>query len=122
LFFFSIGIHFIGLPDGAEAKNLTNTLNADGILTIQIPVRNYRPPLTPTNQFQQFNLPTNIGNNDSYSVHDQQLKLTFDLTGYKPDDVSVKVNDNVLKGKISFSSSFILIEKSNLIFSSSCSC
>jgi HSP20 family molecular chaperone IbpA len=27
------------------------------------------------------------------------LKLTFDLSGYKPDDVSVKVNDNVLKGK-----------------------
>ncbi|CAF5128052.1 unnamed protein product, partial [Rotaria socialis] len=25
------------------------------------------------------------------------LKLTFDLNGYKPDDVTVKVNDNVLK-------------------------
>ena len=30
---------------------------------------------------------------------DQQLKLTFDLSGYKPDDVNVKVNDNVLKGR-----------------------
>ena len=38
------------LPDGAEAKKLTNTLSADGILTIQIPVRDYRPPLTPTYQ------------------------------------------------------------------------
>jgi HSP20 family molecular chaperone IbpA len=87
----------IGLPDGAEAKNLTNTLSADGILTIQIPVRNYRPPLTPTYQSPQFNLPTNLSANDSYSVADQQLKITFDLSGYKPDDVSVKVNDNVLK-------------------------
>jgi HSP20 family molecular chaperone IbpA len=91
---------FIGLPDGADAKKLTNTLSADGILTIQIPVRDYRPPLTPTHQSQQFNLSTNIGSNDSYSVGDQQLKLTFDLSGYKPDDVSVKVNDNVLKGII----------------------
>ncbi|CAF1184443.1 unnamed protein product [Rotaria magnacalcarata] len=87
----------IGLPDGADAKKLTNTLSADGILTIQIPVRDIRPPLTPTLQTQQFNLPTSIGTNDSYSVADQQLKLTFDLSGYKPDDVSVKVNDNVLK-------------------------
>ncbi len=90
----------IGLPDGAEAKNLTNTLSADGILTIQIPVRNYRPPLTPTYQSPQFNLPTNLSANDSYSVADQQLKITFDLSGYKPDDVSVKVNDNVLKGRL----------------------
>lgn len=74
-------------------------MSADGILTIQIPVRDYRPPLTPTNQSQQFNLPANLGANDSYSVADQQLKLTFDLSGYKPDDVTVKVNDNVLKGK-----------------------
>jgi HSP20 family molecular chaperone IbpA len=88
----------IGLPDGADAKKLTNTLSADGILTIQIPVRDYRPPLTPTHQSQHFNLPTNVGTNDSYSIGDQQLKLTFDLSGYKPDDVSVKVNDNVLKG------------------------
>ncbi|CAF0767013.1 unnamed protein product [Adineta ricciae] len=87
----------IGLPDGADAKKLTNTLSADGILTIQIPVRDYRPPLTPTHQPHQFNLPTNLSSNDSYSVGDQQLKLTFDLSGYKPDDVSVKVNDNVLK-------------------------
>jgi HSP20 family molecular chaperone IbpA len=70
------------------------------MLTIQIPVRDYRPPLTPTYQTQSFNLPTSIGANDSYSGKDQQLKLTFDLSGYKPDDVSVKVNDNVLKGKI----------------------
>ncbi|CAF2522442.1 unnamed protein product [Rotaria sp. Silwood2] len=87
----------IGLPDGAEPKSLTNTLSADGILTIQIPVRDYRPPLTPTYQSQHHNLPTNINTNDSYSFGDQQLKLTFDLNGYKPDDVNVKVNDNVLK-------------------------
>jgi len=42
-------------------------------------------------------LPTGSGAADTYSVGDQQLKLTFDLSGYKPDDVSVKVNDNVLK-------------------------
>ncbi|CAF1007173.1 unnamed protein product [Adineta steineri] len=88
----------IGLPDGAEPKNLTNTLSGEGILTIQIPVRDYRPPLTPTYQTQSFNLPSNINNNSSFAVRDnQQLKLTFDLSGYKPDDVSVKVNDNVLK-------------------------
>jgi HSP20 family molecular chaperone IbpA len=93
----------IGLPDGAEAKKLTNTLSADGILTIQIPVRDYRPPLTPTHQSsQQFNLPTNLGGNDTYAVGDQQLKLTFDLSGYKPDDVNVKVNDHVLKGRLVF--------------------
>jgi len=88
----------LGLPVGAEPKNLTNTLSADGILTIQIPVRDYRPPISPTYQTQQFNLPANRSLNDSYAVGDQQLKLTFDLSGYKPDDVSVKVNDNVLKG------------------------
>ncbi|CAF3322663.1 unnamed protein product [Rotaria socialis] len=87
----------IGLPDGADPKNLTNTLSNDGILTINIPVRDYRPPLTPTYQTQQFNLPTNINTKDSCAVADQQLKLTFDLNGYKPDDVTVKVNDNVLK-------------------------
>lgn len=91
-----------GLPDGAEAKKLTNTLSADGVLTIQIPVRDIRPPLTPTYQTQQFNLPTSIGSNDSYSVGDKQLKLTFDLSGYRPDDVNVKVNDNVLKGKFNY--------------------
>jgi HSP20 family molecular chaperone IbpA len=89
---------FIGLPDGADAKKLTNTLSADGILNIQIPVRDYRPPSTPTQSSTQFHLPTNMGSNDSYAIGEQQLKLTFDLSGYKPDDVSVKINDNVLKG------------------------
>lgn len=89
-----------GLPEGAEAKRLTNTLSADGILTIQIPVRDHRPPVTPTQALQQqIHLPSNIGANNSYSIGEQQLKLTFDLSGYKPEDVSVKVNDNVLKGK-----------------------
>jgi len=87
----------IGLPDGADAKRLTNTLSADGILTIQIPVRDYRPPTTPTQSSTAFHLPTNLGENNSYAVGDQQLKLTFDLSGYRPDDVSVKVNENVLK-------------------------
>lgn len=90
------------MPDGAEPKRLTNSLSADGVLTIQIPVRDHRPPLTPTHQSQQFNLSANLGANDSYSVADQQLKLTFDLSGYKPDDVTVKVNDNVLKGTFDF--------------------
>lgn len=89
----------LGLPDGAEPKRLTNTLNADGLLTIQIPVRDYRPPLTPSSQSQQFNLPSTLSQHDSYGGADQQLKLTFDLSGYKPDDVNVKVNNNVLKGK-----------------------
>jgi HSP20 family molecular chaperone IbpA len=99
----------LGLPDGAEAKQLTNTLSADGVLTIQIPVRDYRPPLTPPSHSQQFNLPTNLNGNDSYSVGDQQLKLTFDLSGYRPDDVSVKVNDNVLKGNFFIPNKIILI-------------
>ncbi|CAF1598418.1 unnamed protein product [Adineta ricciae] len=87
----------IGLPDGADPKNLTNTLSADGILTIQIPVRDYRPPLTPTYQTQTFNTSNTITSNNAYDGRDQQLKLTFDLSGYRPDDVTVKVNDNVLK-------------------------
>lgn len=97
-----------GLPDGAEAKKLTNTLSADGILTIQIPVRDYRPPLTPTQSSTAFHLPTNLGDNNSYTVGDQQLKLTFDLSGYRPDDVSVKVNENVLKGNQSILSHGLL--------------
>lgn len=101
----------IGLPDGAEPKRLTNTLGADGILTIQIPVRDYRPPLTPTHQSsQQFHLPTNLSGNDSYTVGDQQLKLTFDLSGYKPDDVNVKVNDNILKGILRLCLSLIILD------------
>ncbi len=113
---------FLGLPDGAEAKKLTNTLSADGILTIQIPVRDYRPPLTPTYQSsQQFNLPTNINTNDTYTVGDQQLKLTFDLSGYKPEDVNVKVNDNVLKGRFIEFIRFFFNQKFYFIFSSSCS-
>lgn len=87
-----------GLPDGADPKNLTNALGADGVLTIQIPVRDHRPPLTPTLRSQQFNLPTNVSTGGSLAEGEQQLKLTFDLSGYKPDDVTVKVNDNVLKG------------------------
>jgi HSP20 family molecular chaperone IbpA len=91
-------------------------LSADGTLTIKIPVRNYRPPLTPTYQSPPFNLPTNLGANDSYSVGDQQLKLTFDLSGYKPDDVSVKVNDNVLKGKFIFSNYLKFQSKIHIFF------
>lgn len=70
---------------------------------IQIPVRDYRPPLTPTQSTssQQFQLPTNLGSSNSVTVGDQQLRLTFDLSGYRPDDVNVKVNDNVLKGECS---------------------
>ena len=112
----------LGLPDGADAKKLTNTLSAEGILTIQIPVRDYRPPVTPTNTSQQFTLPTNLGTNNSYTVGDQQLKLTFDLSGYKPDDVSVKVNDNVLKGNRSvFSVSIQRLTCVRVSSSSSCS-
>jgi HSP20 family molecular chaperone IbpA len=47
-----------------------------------------------------------MNTNDSYTVGDQQLKLTFDLSGYKPDDVNVKVNDNVLKGRLFILKSF----------------
>lgn len=72
------------------------------MLTIQIPVRDNRPAVTPIYRSQDFNMPRNISTNDSYNVGDQQLKLTFDLNGYKPDDVSVKVNDNVLKGSVLF--------------------
>ncbi|CAF1133953.1 unnamed protein product, partial [Didymodactylos carnosus] len=78
---------------GAEAENLTNTFGSDGILSIQIPVRDYRPPPTRIQSNQ-----VNPGNeNDSYSLGDQQLKLTFDLSGYKPEDVNVTVNENVLE-------------------------
>ena len=61
--------------------------------------RDYRPPLTSTHQSQQYHLPSNLNTNSSYSDENQQLKLTFDLSGYRPDDVTVKVSDNVLKGK-----------------------
>lgn len=98
--FDQFNLFIAGLPEGAEAKQLTNTLSIGGILTINIPVRDFRPPLTPTQQSQSFSLPANMNQNDSYSMADQQLKLTFDLSGYKPDDVTVKVNNNVLKGNV----------------------
>ncbi len=59
------------------------------------------------------NLPKNLGTNDSYIVGDQQLKFIFDLNVYKPDDVSVKVNDNVLEGKIRFFSLFRAVHVDN---------
>ena len=86
---------------------------------LQFSVRDYRPPLTHQhiNHHHNLNLPTN--QSDSYSIADQQLKLTFDLSGYKPDDVNVKLNDNVLKGKISLIEK--QIESIRIYFSTSCS-
>ncbi|CAF1027250.1 unnamed protein product [Didymodactylos carnosus] len=83
----------IGLPDGAEAKKITSTLSSEGTLNIQIPVQDYRPLPTPIPS-QQYNLGGGI---DTYSLDDQQLKFTFDLSGYRPEDVNVKVNENLLK-------------------------
>lgn len=97
--------YILGLPEGAEAKQLTNALSSDGILTIKIPVRDYRPPISPSIQATTLASPALATSpNDSVSVSDQQFRLTFDLSGYKPDDVTVKVNNNVLKGKSRFKS------------------
>lgn len=111
----------IGLPQGADVKKLKNSLQSDGTLTIEIPVQdnnNLRPPLSPTGfnkQFSNFSLNDNnltqqsslLSNSSSTAANggliDQtntgkELKLTFDLTGYKPEDLNIKVIDNnVLK-------------------------
>jgi HSP20 family molecular chaperone IbpA len=117
----------IGLPQGADVKKLKNSLQSDGTLTIEIPVQdnnNLRPPLSPTGfnkQFSNFSLNDNnltqqtttantnsslLSNSSSAAnggLIDQtntgkELKLTFDLTGYKPEDLNIKVIDNnVLK-------------------------
>lgn len=35
--------------------------------------------------------------NERVNIGDKELKITFDLTGYKPEDVNIKVTDNTLK-------------------------
>jgi HSP20 family molecular chaperone IbpA len=117
----------IGLPQGADVKRLKNSLQSDGTLTIEIPVQdnnNLRPPLSPTGfnkQFSNFSLndnnltqQTTAANTNSSLLSSsssaangglidqtntgKELKLTFDLTGYKPEDLNIKVIDNnVLK-------------------------
>jgi HSP20 family molecular chaperone IbpA len=107
----------IGLPYGADVKRLKNSLQPDGTLTIEIPVQdnnNLRPPLSPTGinrQFGNFSLNDNNNNNTSTSImttsnlntngglidhsnNGRELRLTFDLAGYKPEDVNIKVIDN----------------------------
>lgn len=114
----------IGLPQGADVKRLKNALQPDGTLTIEIPVQdnaNLKPPLSPTGIDQQFgnfslnekassgtqssvasasqNNSLSCGNSSASGLIDQtndgkELKLTFDLTGYKPEDLSIKVIDN----------------------------
>jgi len=98
----------IGLPFGADVKRLKNSLQSDGTLLIEIPVNgndNLRPPLSPTGldkQFSNFSLNDNKTsttalqsmNNDVQTTHDgKDLRLTFDLNGYKPEDLSIKVID-----------------------------
>ncbi len=118
----------IGLPQGADVKKLKNSLQSDGTLTIEIPVQDnstHRPPLSPTGLHKQFgafslndtnnnvssvnassstsNSLLSNGNGNGNGLIDQtntgkELKLTFDLTGYKPEDLNIKVIDNnVLK-------------------------
>lgn len=114
----------IGLPFGADVKRLKNSLQQDGTLIIEIPVldnETLRPPLSPTGVSKQF---SNFSLNENTAAQQQQqavtsssisgssstgglinttndgkdLRLTFDLTGYKPEDLSIKVIDgNTLK-------------------------
>lgn len=105
----------IGLPQGADVKRLKNALQADGQLVIEIPVQDnssLRPPLSPTGfskQFEGFSLNDNFGKvmssrsdalsnpAESFNLDDKELKITFDLSGYRPEDVNVKVTDHTLK-------------------------
>jgi len=109
----------IGLPHGADVKRLKNALQPDGTLTIEIPVQNndnLQPPLSPTGidaKFGDFSLNENKTTSAAQQQQHQlqstksnasglinqtndgkELKLTFDLTGYKPEDLSIKVIDN----------------------------
>lgn len=105
----------IGLPFGADVKRLKNSLQSDGTLTIEIPVLgndNLKPPLSPidiTKKFNDFNLKEDSIVNKSANYNNsstqntgivettqdgKDLKLTFDLTGYKPEDLSIKVIDS----------------------------
>ncbi|RMZ96151.1 heat shock beta-1 isoform X2 [Brachionus plicatilis] len=102
----------IGLPFGADVKRLKNSLQSDGTLLIEIPVHgndNLKPPLSPLDldkQFNKFSLNEESVNKAYQNASSSQntgivetsqdgkdLKLTFDLTGYKPDDLSIKVID-----------------------------
>ena len=108
----------IGLPQGVDVKRLKNSLQSDGYLYIEIPVidnNNLKPPLSPSGFNKQFNnlslaaapqldrsnllasIPSNTDANERVNIVDKELKITFDLNGYKPEDVSIKVTDNTLK-------------------------
>ena len=114
----------IGLPQGADVKRLKNSLQSDGFLYIEIPVNdnsNLKPPLSPTGFNKQFNnlslssapvsaatttidrnsllssTTSNTDANERVNIGDKELKITFDLNGYKPEDVNIKVTDNTLK-------------------------
>ena len=111
----------IGLPEGADVKRLKNALQPDGTLTIEIPVHDnasLQPPLSPpaaidtakfnnlslneksasaAHQHKQLQQQATNNNNDgliNQTNDGKELKLTFDLTGYKPEDLSIKVIDN----------------------------
>ncbi|CAF0886954.1 unnamed protein product [Brachionus calyciflorus] len=103
----------IGLPFGADVKKLKNSLQSDGTLLIEIPVNGnetLKPPLSPTGldkQFSNFSLSENVAKNSALSSVNnnnntgvietsndgKDLRLTFDLNGYKPEDLSIKVID-----------------------------
>lgn len=104
----------IGLPFGADVKRLKNSLQSDGTLIIEIPVNgndNLKPPLSPIEidkQFNNFNIKEDNINKANMTYQNtpsqnagiiettqdgKDLKLTFDLTGYKPEDLSIKVID-----------------------------
>ena len=115
----------IGLPQGADVKRLKNSLQQDGFLYIEIPVydnTSLKPPQSPgasvNKQFSDLSLSnnraaeslnrsnllsssaaihTNTDANERVNIGDKELKITFDLNGYKPEDVNIKVTDNTLK-------------------------
>jgi HSP20 family molecular chaperone IbpA len=113
----------IGLPQGADVKRLKNSLQTDGFLYIEIPVNDnnsLKPPLSPTGFNKQFtnlslsaapissstamdrnsllsSTTSNTDANERVNINDKELKITFDLNGYKPEDVNIKVTDNTLK-------------------------
>ncbi len=74
-------------------------MQSDGILVIEIPVHEpQRVPQSLNKQFNQMSLDQpQQPVNERFNVEDKDLKITFDLTGYRPEDVNIKCAGNTLK-------------------------
>ncbi len=96
----------LGLPPNADVKRLKNSLQPDGILVVEIPVhpepqqhqRVSQQGLL-NKQFNQMSLDhqQQTAINERVNIDNTELKITFDLTGYRPEDVNIKCTGNTLK-------------------------